>query len=155
MTEVKQLNLYNKALARYGIDAQKLMVVEECGELLNALAKLSRGRASIEELITELADVHIMVEQMALYYGWAEFQEEKERKLERLQQRLYDTGKSQTVEQKTTKDLIQEIERLQILAKDRWENYMDASNRLADLHDENEQLKEELAAQRTTNKQGL
>ena len=100
MTEEKQLNLYNRALKRYGIDAQKLMVVEECGELLNALAKTYRGRASVEELITELADVHIMVEQMALYYGWAEFQEEKERKLERLQQRLYDTAKAPSVKQR-------------------------------------------------------
>jgi NTP pyrophosphatase (non-canonical NTP hydrolase) len=148
MTEEKQLNLYNRALKRYGIDAQKLMVVEECGELLNALAKTYRGRASIEELITELADVHIMVEQMALYYGWAEFQEEKERKLERLQQRLYDTAKAPSVKQKTTKDLTQEFEPLQKLASDRWDNYMDATNRLADLYDENEQLKEELAAQK-------
>jgi hypothetical protein len=29
-----------------------------------------------------------MVEQMAVYYGWAKFDDEKERKLERLQQRL-------------------------------------------------------------------
>lgn len=126
MDKVKQLDLYDRALNRYGIDAQKLMVVEECGELLNALAKLSRGRASVEELITELADVHIMVEQMALNYGWAEFQEEKERKLERLQQRLYDTAQPPTAEQKTTKDITQEIERLQKLASDRWDNYIAA-----------------------------
>lgn len=148
MTEEKQLDLYNKALKRYGIDAQKLMVVEECGELLNALAKTYRGRASIEELVTELADVHIMVEQMALYYGWAKFQKEKERKLERLHQRLYDTAQPPTADQKTTKDITQEIERLQKLASDRWDNYMDATNRLANLYDENEQLKEELAAQK-------
>ena len=41
-----------------------------------------------------------------------------------------------------------EIERLKKLASDRWDNYMDATKRLADLHDENEQLKEKLAAQK-------
>ena len=41
-----------------------------------------------------------------------------------------------------------EIERLKKLANDRWENYIDATKRLADLHDENEQLKEKLAVQK-------
>ena len=41
-----------------------------------------------------------------------------------------------------------EIERLKKLASDRWNNYMDATKRLADLYDENEQLKEKLAAQK-------
>ena len=40
-----------------------------------------------------------------------------------------------------------EIERLKKLERDRWDNYMDATRRLADLRDENEQLKEKLAAQ--------
>lgn len=39
-----------------------------------------------------------------------------------------------------------EIERLKKLASVRWDNYIDATKRLADLHDENEQLKEKLAA---------
>lgn len=81
-------NLYNKALRRYGITNQQWMLVEECGELLNALAKVKRGRVSKEELITELADVHIMVEQMACFFGLEEFQEEKGRKLARLEERL-------------------------------------------------------------------
>lgn len=41
-----------------------------------------------------------------------------------------------------------EIERFRKLANDRWNNYMDATKRLADLHDENEQLKEKIAAQK-------
>jgi len=88
MDIVEQLELCRKALRRYGVDVQRLMLVEECGELLNIVGKLPRARASVDELITELADVSIMVEQMALYYGWDEFQQEKERKLNRLQQRL-------------------------------------------------------------------
>lgn len=86
------LQLYNKALNQYGIKAQEWVLIEECGELLNALAKLKRGRSTKEDIITELADVHIMVEQMALFFGLEEFQAEKERKLQRLQERLNKRG---------------------------------------------------------------
>lgn len=76
------------ALNKYGIENQKWMLIEKCGELLNAVAKMRRGRSSNEEVITELADVQIMVEQMAFVFGWEKFQAEKERKLARLNERL-------------------------------------------------------------------
>ena len=84
----KTFKLYNRTLNKYGIINQEGMLVEECGELLNAFAKLRRGRASKDDVITELADVHIMVEQMACFFGLEEFKAEKERKLERLNERL-------------------------------------------------------------------
>lgn len=59
---------------------------------MNAFAKYIRGRATIEEVITELADVHIMVEQMAYSLNFDKFTEEKERKLQRLQERLDKKG---------------------------------------------------------------
>ena len=80
--------LYFKAINKYGIAAQEWMLVEECGELLNAFAKLRRGRASKADIITELADVHIMIEQMACFFGLEEFKLEKELKLARLEERL-------------------------------------------------------------------
>lgn len=80
--------IYRKALEAKGYHHQKMVLVEECGELLNAIAKSERGRAKVADIITELADVSIMVEQMALFFGWKEFEEEKKRKLERLNQRL-------------------------------------------------------------------
>ena len=46
------------------------MVFEECGELINALAKVYRGRSSGQDVITELADVSIMIEQMATMLGF-------------------------------------------------------------------------------------
>lgn len=82
------LQLYNKALKQYGIKAQEWVLIEECGELLNAIAKLKRGHSTKEDIITELADVHIMVEQMAHFYGWEEFKAEKIYKLTRLKERL-------------------------------------------------------------------
>ena len=86
--EKSVLSLYDRTINTYGIDAQMWMLVEECGELLNAISKLKRGRSTREEIITELADVHIMVEQMSFYFGWDEIKAEKKRKLERLQERL-------------------------------------------------------------------
>lgn len=86
----EDLRLFINAIRTYGVDKQKWMLVEECGELLNALAKHVRGRSSYEELMTELADVSIMVEQIALFYGWDAFLEERARKIERLKTRLKD-----------------------------------------------------------------
>lgn len=65
-----------------------MQLVEECGELLDVIAKSYRNRAGKDDIITELADVSIMVEQMAFFYGLGEFRAEKERKLLRLKERL-------------------------------------------------------------------
>lgn len=86
--EYKKKRLYSKALNQYGIKAQEWVLIEECGELLNALAKLKRGRATEQDIITELVDVSIMVEQMALYFGQEKFLAEKEYKLIRLKEHL-------------------------------------------------------------------
>ena len=87
MTDKERI-IYNNALNAYGIHAQLMMVVEECAELVNAIAKSRRNRVDIDAIITELADVAIMVEQIAFFYGEERFNNEKERKLNRLQKRL-------------------------------------------------------------------
>ena len=84
----ERITLYIEVLREWGIENQVLMVMEEAGELLSALGKAHRGRASSEEIITELADVAIMVEQMAVYFGLSDFRDEKDKKLVRLRQRL-------------------------------------------------------------------
>lgn len=88
MTDTEKVLLYTKVLDSWGIEAQVRMVMEEGGEMFSALAKAFRGRVSRQEVITELADVSIMMEQMAVFFGLDEFREEKERKLKRLQNRL-------------------------------------------------------------------
>ena len=88
MTDSEKNQLFEQVLTKWGIINQVFMVMKECGELLNVLAKAKRGRASKEEIITELADVSIMVEQMAFFYGEKDFLIEKERKLHRLKERL-------------------------------------------------------------------
>ena len=86
--EIDLMRLYNRVLNTFGIVNQTFMMVEECAELLNAVAKQRRDRANKEDIITELADVSIMVEQLAFYYGWDDFKDEKERKLTRLEDRI-------------------------------------------------------------------
>lgn len=88
MTDTEKVLLYTKVLDAWGIEAQVSMVMEESGEMLAALGKARRGRVTKEEVITELADVSIMMEQMAVFFGLDEFREEKERKLRRLETRL-------------------------------------------------------------------
>lgn len=88
MTDTEKVLLYTKVLNAWGVDAQVRMVMEESGEMLAALGKASRGRVTKMDVITELADVSIMMEQMAVFFGLDEFRAEKERKLQRLQKRL-------------------------------------------------------------------
>lgn len=88
MEKSEILELYDKAISKWGHEAQLNMLFEECGELLSAIGKLKRGRCDKYDVITELADVSIMVEQMAVLFGHDEYVAEKARKLMRLKERL-------------------------------------------------------------------
>lgn len=88
ISDEEKTELYRKALKEYGEEPQKIMIYEECGELITALARLSRGRCEPKQVITELADVYIMIEQMAELFGTKEFNIEKNKKLIRLKERL-------------------------------------------------------------------
>lgn len=89
MNEKQRRIVYKDALNQWGFDNQLFMVFEECGELLDALSKYHRGRVTKEAVITELADVSIMIEQMANFFGWEEYKSERTFKLCRLKTRLY------------------------------------------------------------------
>lgn len=76
------------ALNVFGQDSQKMMCIEECAELVNALTKERRGRATDDDIITEIADCQIMLEQMAQLYGREKVKKERYRKLRRLEARV-------------------------------------------------------------------
>lgn len=85
----KRREIYREALSKYGIENQVFMVMEEVGELLSALGKAHRGRLSSPmEVITEIADVSIMMEQMAENFGYDNYLKEKDYKINRLKERL-------------------------------------------------------------------
>ena len=84
----EEREIYNRALYEFGISKQVIMVCEECAELINVLTKTFRARLTRDDVITELADVSIMVEQLAFFFGEDLFVAEKNRKLKRLKERL-------------------------------------------------------------------
>lgn len=85
----EERKIYEAALDKWGVLDQLFMLFEEVSELLNAVCKARRGRVQKEDIITELADVQIMLEQVTLIFNAEEeVGEEKKRKLERLKERL-------------------------------------------------------------------
>jgi NTP pyrophosphatase (non-canonical NTP hydrolase) len=88
MEKRQREELYEKAIKNWGPDAQVKMMFEEMGELAVALARFDRGRANIEDVITEIADVTIMAEQMWLIFGKEKTENEFEYKLNRLKEKL-------------------------------------------------------------------
>ena len=84
MEKSDRLKLYKAAIDKWGIEAQRNMAFEELGELNTALARDRRGRVTTEEILTELADVTIMCEQLAFILGFDDYEKELDRKLIRL-----------------------------------------------------------------------
>ena len=58
---MKKQDLYRQTIQRWGTEGQIDMFHEEVGELLSALNKYKRGRVPAKEVITEIADVQIMI----------------------------------------------------------------------------------------------
>lgn len=95
-TEASNEKLYIDAMAKWGLEAQIDMVVEECAELIYALQKAKRVIAasalpplqtmeSLAHIIAEeVADVEIMCGQMRVILGSHEVDAYKTRKLNRL-----------------------------------------------------------------------
>lgn len=86
--------LYKQAIDKWGEDAQIAMVFEECSELM---VVLSHARRSLKhhnidrgDIITEIADVSLMLEQLCfiLNVSPAEWFSARENKLKRLRSRL-------------------------------------------------------------------
>lgn len=88
MDKGQRIELYKQAIEKWGEDAQVRMLYEECGELITAVAQFSRGRTSHHDVMTELADVSIMVEQIATLMNYDDFETEKDRKLIKLKEKL-------------------------------------------------------------------
>lgn len=113
-------SIFQRAIDAWGFPAQINQTKEECAELIVALSKTERKdkrhskvyecrscsfstdmcancKAPILEVLTEMADVAIMLEQMKLIYGEEAFNAEYQRKLARLEAKL--CNKSQDSEQ--------------------------------------------------------
>jgi len=89
---MNNIDLYKKAIQKWGKDAQIRMMLEECGELVTALAKRDRRHngATTDDIIKEMVDVQIMLEQLQLIFdngkfGCFTFQIFKQKKLQKLE----------------------------------------------------------------------
>lgn len=81
-------NIFKQAVDTFGADNQIGMLHEEVGELLAAINQYARGRVNKDAVVTEIADVMIMCEQMAEIFGREETETEKKRKIQRLAEKL-------------------------------------------------------------------
>ena len=73
-----------------------LMAFEEMSELQKELCKAARGKQNKAEIAEEIADVQIMLGQMILLHDCAdEVEEQKARKLERLEGRLLEAEETE------------------------------------------------------------
>ena len=84
--------ILKKALQHYGANSQRIVAIEEMSELTKELCKVSRGEENIAHIAEEIADVHIMLDQMEILFDCRKQVELVEsEKLERLLKRLEDT----------------------------------------------------------------
>ena len=81
-------SLLQAAVERYGISHQIRMAIEEMAELIDALMKRTRARRTDADVITEIADVTIMMKQLMLIFGESAVRDEIDRKLNRLKERM-------------------------------------------------------------------
>lgn len=79
----KQKSFCRRILAHYGVNNQHKQAIQECSELITAICHRMDGRATDDAVIDELADVSIMVEQLANVYGRARVESRIEDKLRR------------------------------------------------------------------------
>lgn len=77
-----------QAIQKYGVEAQQKQCIEECSELITAILHHQRRKCTAHDVITEIADVIIMCEQMKLIFGAAEVEREIKHKVDRLTERL-------------------------------------------------------------------
>lgn len=82
--------ILEKAIETYGADLQKQVAIEEMSELIKEICKDFRGSGDKERIVSEIADVEIMLTQLMIIYDIQELELSgaMARKLARLSERL-------------------------------------------------------------------
>lgn len=68
------LDIYNRALSRYGIGPQLDMFIEEAAEAIQSVQYYRRGRCDMDTVCGELADLQVMLEQIKIVFGIHRFE---------------------------------------------------------------------------------
>jgi NTP pyrophosphatase (non-canonical NTP hydrolase) len=88
MSKGELRDIYKEAVDKFGVESQIWMAIEEMGELITALSHFWRGRITADEVTEEVADVMLMIEQMAYIFGREVVTKKLADKKERLASRL-------------------------------------------------------------------
>lgn len=60
--------IYKRAISTYGKTMQTVVAMEEMSELIKELSKDLRGKSTKAQIITEIADVQIMLDQLKIMH---------------------------------------------------------------------------------------
>lgn len=91
INKTRENEILLSALAKFGDQAQTVMVFEEMSELAKELCKNMRGKDNRDAIAEEIADVRIMLDQMEILHDCAaSVSRWRESKLHRLSLRLED-----------------------------------------------------------------
>jgi NTP pyrophosphatase (non-canonical NTP hydrolase) len=88
MNEIKPRDIYEEAVEKWGVESQLWVAIEEMGELVTALSHFWRGRITDSDVAEEIADVMLVIEQMAYIFGREVVTKKLADKKERLASRL-------------------------------------------------------------------
>lgn len=91
MKDEEKNKLYRDAMVFWGMRKQSRMLQEECGELIVAVSHFLRKPHDVEmvdNLAEELADVHVMLEQIIVMVGKNRVEEIIDFKLDRVKEKL-------------------------------------------------------------------
>lgn len=86
------INTLEKAISKRGAGSQKTIAIEEMSELITVLVRSTRSNRIVEtkDIITEIADVLIVINQLALLYGKSKVQKEVDIKMYKLKRLIED-----------------------------------------------------------------
>jgi len=84
------VNLYQATLNKWGDEAQYDQAIEECAELIAALKHYKRGKVDESVIISELADVTLMIGQLTWMFGAEKIDQAMSEKLKKLKMLLED-----------------------------------------------------------------
>lgn len=68
-TMMRYREIYAKTICKWGEDAQYDQTIEECAELIATLQHFARGKVDKDAVVSELADVFLMVGQLTYMFG--------------------------------------------------------------------------------------
>jgi len=86
---MEDIDIYKKTVELWGVAFQRLMVIEECAELISALCKQFRNRESDSKVLEEAVDVQLMLNQLKFMLNDNKtWNEQMKYKLDRLESRI-------------------------------------------------------------------